>query len=528
MTRSIARSIVLAIALAIASGSTSAQAASPCTQTQEGDAQVVSGSVRLRRHSPYVATERLVTSLSSRSVSLRAGLTRGKRLIMDLQFESEEGAAPNLTYHFGRGFRGLETIQITGTGPSATVTVDGQVAVVRQDVSGHVATGSDGRRIRLRVKPETARVVRKAAKVFGRHICFGSTPAKVAPAPQGCGSSIDDPCIPFVGDDCKVCHDLCGFKEFARELSLVGAGWEVFTTLFDGVSAIEDCTNNCNAPGGPCCPNHCGNACCGGHRPDPGPFACAGATQTFAGQCCSPGAVCGSACCGGVCRDPSNNLCCADGAGPTCVLRDEANPAITGRMFCCPPNTQCDPAGFLGCVECSNGGRWCGGIQPITANGICCAPGQVCGQAAENGCCDPGDLCGDTCCPGGPCVDGVCCQNTSCVRCGGQILLLGEECCNGRPCPGACVNGICCPKASACGPVCCPSGFFCSDDNAGICTICGGTNPHACQDSPPAPGCCSEGTTCCGNGECCGAGTQCCTVGATLGCFDPILCPRTL
>jgi hypothetical protein len=281
------------------------------------------------------------------------------------------------------------------------------------------------------------------------------------------------------------------------------------------------CHDNCNSPGGACCPQTCpGNdMCC-----ESGSLLC------DCGCCYSDQSVC------------TNNGCCPKDRPVGCPAGDYIRccPSSTDCCgeTCCPPGFHCgDPAQHL-C--CPNGQDACGSTCCPTGNcqpgNICCPPGQqICNNL-------PGMVPARICCEGGACDNqGVCCNQFGALCNGVCCSGFGVNCCKGACCDGVCLsdrNGQigCCPWArQPCGvggdnPVCCPAGYQCVDPHEGICAPCpaGQTACMSTNETGPITSvCCPPGVNCC-NGKCCAPSEICCKnifeAPLVFGCHSGSLC----
>ncbi len=171
---------------------------------------------------------------------------------------------------------------------------------------------------------------------------------------------------------------------------------------------------------------------------------------------------------------------------------------------------------------CCNSGETCAGLDPTTAQNLCCSPGlTVCGQNCcdasercmpDGSCCPTANLCGheDCCTPDETCMpQDYCCPNDQ---------VCGQTCCSsGDTCMP---DGSCCPAGhKVCSGNCCPDPNDVCDPTTNTCT-------QTCPDGTPTCGgnCCAAGEVCC-NGTCCGADQLCCNVqtpqGFQLQCYTP-------
>jgi hypothetical protein len=190
---------------------------------------------------------------------------------------------------------------------------------------------------------------------------------------------------------------------------------------------------NCHSPG-----EDVGKGCC--------PVAC-GPSESILNvgvvfECCFSGDTC---------LGDAVGSCCGDGLQPC------------NHSTCCPSNAPCRDVGIC----CPTNQNTCN-----TPSGpVCCNQGEDCVQGM---CCPRGSpLCSGLCCPGGTCdqtgkccIDGVCCvagqvdtldgccpgdllttDRQHCgVRCGNNICLRTQHCCNGQCCDGECCGASCCPQ----------------------------------------------------------------------------------
>lgn len=290
----------------------------------------------------------------------------------------------------------------------------------------------------------------------------------------------------------------------------IAAGACAFTLWFDGAceaaamagcdAAFVVCSNNCENPGGDCCPVACsnGNCCDDGETCNADGSCCPRLQIVCSGTCCAPGI---SQC--------NQEICCP------------ANQVVCSGV-CCSPGQVCSTEGTC-CPPLQPG------VIPVSCHGVCCLQGQVC--HSEGVCCPPGQaVCnsqfGPVCCQGGGCdANGQCCppplkfcgQSKSCcppfsVCCGDTCCGLNEVCLTdartGQPLG-------CCPASQACGvggenPVCCPAGQICVDTQASTCGPCP-AGLAACRSSGNGQiVCCAQGANCC-NGTCCKPQEVCCT-----------------
>ncbi|MCA9557045.1 MAG: hypothetical protein KC583_00665, partial [Myxococcales bacterium] len=227
----------------------------------------------------------------------------------------------------------------------------------------------------------------------------------------------------------------------------------------------------------------------------------------------------------------ANELCCNDGAAPTCEATApgvqctacdtacNANVADTcaNRTCQCGNNAACAGGLFCNagaCVECRNDGD-CAGAEV-------CSVAKTCGAAAGAPCQ------GDNDCASGYCQDetGLCrpatCNNNqqdndeNGIDCGGPCgKCLDVQCTNlqGNPVDTDCASGFCQPSTGLCRPASCDNGVLdgLTEDEIDCGGLCGACDDSPCDnqnnDTSCASGFCQASTGLC-RPAFCGSGTQ--------------------
>jgi hypothetical protein len=167
----------------------------------------------------------------------------------------------------------------------------------------------------------------------------------------------------------------------------------------------------------------------------------------------------------------------------------------------------------------------CGTCQTCNKGlGICtptiCKPGFSCDSTI--GTCVCNNLCGDTCCNNGHCVN-----NTCITTCPSGYTQCGTNCCaSGTFCCGT--TSLCCSAATTCcGGTCCQQGSACINGSCtaspcGANTLCQGSSILCCN--PATEICCKSGIS----QACIPAGNTCCItpegIIAGSGCFPGQVC----
>jgi len=291
---------------------------------------------------------------------------------------------------------------------------------------------------------------------------------------------------PVNSQGCQSCQNGCAAAGAACDFGVSGGC--VASLIFYGACVVAGlatcaatgavCINNCNNPGGGCCPVGCPNGGC-----------CDTAWQCTPTEsvCCAPNVVvCGDNCCppGFICKD---GVCCT-----------------TDRQVC---NGICCPQGQL----CSTEGICCPQLEfnqkPVSCKGTCCSKGTVC--------------CQGVCCSSAACKKNICCEGTS--------RWCGNHCCSGPCCGNKCcqlclggqmINGECCPQERVCGKVCCAPSLSCID---GTCKTAKCPQGEYKCSSEMSDGtfttiCCPDKNQSCCNKVCCAPGYICLTIGGVFGC----------
>jgi hypothetical protein len=444
-----------------------------------------------------------------RSVNLPAGpsmagsetLKLGSDVVLHIDRASRQGSV-QIKVTYGAVFHGVKQTSFSSNGKVIEGDVDGR-RVVPLPVGTNVnklkfADGRPGPGVVIDAALRDAiRTLRTESPSIGRS-CFqgGSQPSAGAQE------------LSVGGAKCENCLDSCNSALLWCEG--IAAGACLFALWFDGAcevaamagcgSAFVVCSNNCDNPGGDCCPVACPNgSCCDDGETCIADGSCCPRLQIVcSGACCSPGI---SQCNQGICC-PANQVVC--------------------NSVCCPQGQVCSTEGTC-CPPLQPG------VTPVSCHGVCCPQGQVCHP--EGVCCPPKQpVCnsqfGPVCCQGGGCdTSGQCCpppmkfcgKSKSCcppfnVCCGDTCCGLNEVCLTegrtGQPLG-------CCPASQTCGvggenPVCCPNGQICVDTQNSTCGPCPAGQVACRSVGNGAIVCCAQGVNCC-NGTCCKPQEICCT-----------------
>jgi len=476
-------------------------------------------------------------------------LRRGRQTLLntDTMLDASTGASAS-TVTFGAGFRHIREMSLRSTdGKTFTGDVDGhQLEPFRIPADPNTLRFVGGASLskRIKVKHFVAVAVRKLAHV-GVTACTSSTgPPLTSPAPQ------------ILGLDCDACNLACGAAYWIC-LASAQASIEIPLAYAAAVGlcqkAVFECSDACET-GDACCPV----PCTGGTPNASGPTTyckatcshdtvCCGGPSNPQGTCCDSSADCCATYClegafaGDVCKDPQRGVFCFAGAGDVC------NGALD-QSACCPADAavcRVPASGDQPQLCCATGsGEVCGSgaskyccpssTPHCDERGECCAVSDVCGNGGE--CCPSHNCLGDACCRGQICSgilgNQTCCgEGTFCnVRSGVCCPALGGVTCGLGCCDtttGECINESCCPKAQACGTVCCPGGNVCTDPNTGTCSSCP-SGLNVCTPQSPGPAtCCAAGIACCGRAGpdtatvCCQPGQICCQEVPFDQCTDP-------
>lgn len=491
-------------------------------------------------------------------------LRRGHESVLRLTATIASSGALDGMAEFGSGFHGIKTMTFTSTnGQTFDGTVDGRAL---QPFSAGTAAGAlrfaDGRAApKVKIKRTLQAVLRKLSQVNFQS-CIAPVPASgssVRPEDVGgdlCKTLFGSSFLMTLGlSDCDCCQLVCnvGFVGFGLG-GIAGCAVTVIGCVIAEVGVFKgasDCYNAC-AGASECCPVPCAEGtptqtctrtcsenavCCGGAGEPNGQCCdnaadCCGTTSPtclegiFTGYKCADaqtGAFCypgqgdvcadtsmpglyngagvlgsGSACCPAdtpVCRDATNHVCCSSGAGDVCGngCCQTSTPHCDDFGSCCLPTDTCGPTG-----QCCPNPHVCLGSQ-------CCNPPlQVCASALTGGttCCQGSESCNN--------LTGACCPALTTVRCGvatSSTPNVPAGCCNNETeaCIGSGLGAKCCPRARACGSVCCAEGQFCEDASQGTCGTCmAGLTPVTCNNNgtPSTDTCCAANTLCC-SGQCC-------------------------
>ncbi|GAQ88378.1 hypothetical protein KFL_004230010 [Klebsormidium nitens] len=287
----------------------------------------------------------------------------------------------------------------------------------------------------------------------------------------------------------------------------------------------------------PDCCRHCVKGLAGSAYPGPDEFFCCDETQnTFLDNTCCPNdRVCGAKCCGapGICQAYGNSI------GPASFVCCDTtkNTLIPVSGLCCP------------------------GLNTVSCNGTCCAPGDGCkyvpfafqSGVPEYQCCDTSvntlvDRVG--CCPGlgaidcgGRCCAGTCSVNTlangqqsfeCCPRDNSELVTFPDSrsvCCPGvgvDSCLGQCCaagesctpSGCCAPGADPCGGRCCAVGETCTN------SVCCDLSVNSYAGNGEGGQCCPglQQSLCSVNGPCCPGLEGICYVPADEALPGPLCC----
>lgn len=543
---------VLAAALgAAASGHAAKRPRVQCSQ-QTDASQVLRRATTSLRGTTYRLELTQRRDLASSAGTQTAVLRRGGSTLLTIETGLAEGTPAATRASFGRGFKGISTLELIPEGALFRVVVDGR----RSQPFG---AGGDAEAVvfedgqpapKVRRSPKLGKVLQKLRRQLEKTPCTGDGGAqglKPRYAPEADGSF-----------DCASCQFGCGSAYLACMAASVAPSVACLGFCAPGLAkacykALELCTyDGCYGIGKVCCPAGClkpdgGKQCCDvGNVCYESPVMGGGTTA----YCCKEDRLCGKDCMaeGARCVLPARGWSCpADAPGELCT-----DPAAPERFFpiCCRAGERCarpasttppppdwpygeETFGHLCCpagsgeacgLTCCPGGKTCchvGSNRPGDEP-VCCNAGETCDGSS---CCPAAQLCGGTCCPG-PCVNGVCCAPGRGTPCGGQCCPGGfSSCCNGQCCNGPCVGGACCTPERACGTTCCADGWTCTDPSSGTCAPCG-EGEKGCAPVAGNPQCCAEGTECCASGECCAAGSTCCTVNGVTGCRPANDCLR--
>ena len=535
----------LALALAIVAATASAADARrkvECTLQREGATFIDEISVRVGSGAKRLTLVLTNSGVNGGDANVTMSASLGKRKLIERTI-GFSGSTTRIVTTLGTGFKGIRQVELTTTdGGPLTGLVDGRaVTVSTTNGTADALTFTDG------APPPKLKVKQAVRRLLG----------KVQKAVQGASCPPDAP-VPLLFNDCDACRLGCSFDP-TEAGGLVCMG----STLLSGVACASSaaitpllCIASFELNGLACAKNvvNCENAC--RNSEDCCPVRCPGAV----GQCClDDGEVCcrrdapgGGTCCTNCCGNPAespNALCCgrsqSSGEERNCVdpgigLCCEPSGTVCGGTECCPPgwtccdNSYCAPPGAACCstptspqqsLYCAPGhqcidpqANLCCATATVACDGVCCGAGQICAPGNKS-CCNPLEMCGDSCCPSGVCVNGnVCCDDANRV-CGGNCCGVGENCCNGQCCTGICIqqSGVCCPTLTrTCGTTCCPQGTACGDPATGRCDPCPGGVGEGCPFGVGSPLCCPTEKQCCTNNQCCAEGMEC--------CGDPPIC----
>jgi hypothetical protein len=472
--------------------------------------RLAAGPITLRSSITFAPGRKTMRS-AGWAVTAEAFILQGQRQILHLKASAETGDS-QLELDLGDGFSGAKGLRL-------------DVRSDRRSVTGSI----DGRQLApfsMGAEPKFADGTRVPVILIDPGV--KSALGRVSQAGQAAHNQCGHPRIES-NTACDECSLVCGAKFYGCLYEVAGGAiWELPSCF----SNLNDCYDACNTPGNACCSARCDvdGGCCVDNA------VCCGSGPTA--HCCAPGQpCCNGNCCpsGEVCANPGQNysLCCQPSDfvchGEMCC---PPGGQCCGDSGCCVPGTHCaDPRFGLCCPDDSVS---CG------ANG-CCGPQSV--AVCLNGtlCCNKNDLCGSTCCPGGPCINGTCCPPPS-HACGNSCCKPLNVCCGTVCCDqySVCLsdrNGPigCCPASLACGvggdnPVCCPTGQQCIDQHESICAACPSGQVSCVSQNANGPDttvCCAPGVSCC-NGQCCKPSEICCTnlhlPPLVFGCHPGTLC----
>jgi len=463
--------------------------------------------------------------------------------------DSSTGASTS-TVRFGAGFHHIREMSLsTADGLTFTGEVDGhQLEPFRVPADPKTLRFVGGGTLsqRIKVKHIVSAALRKLAQQ-GTASCTSSSAAR--------GSSI---ILEFLGLSCDACNLACGASKVVCDGTAIAAGAASLAFVPSAALCLKealDCSDSC-ATGDSCCPVPCAGGTPNASGPSTyckgtcaaGAVCCGGASDPHGVCCDSSSDCCGHTCldgafAGDVCKDPQRGVFCFAGAGDICnddLSQGACCPAATPvcrvpasdnqQQLCCATGggDVCGPTGFQYC---------CPSTTPHCDGRECCAGSDVCGNGGD--CCPSHTCLGERCCTGQVCTgilgNSTCCgeasvcnvrSGTCCPKLDGVVCGFG--CCDTTK--GECVNDACCPKAQACGSVCCPAGDECVDPNTGTCSSCP-SGLNICTPQSPGPDkCCPAGVACCGSAGpgtgtvCCQAGQICCQDVPFDQCTDPADC----
>ena len=310
---------------------------------------------------------------------------------------------------------------------------------------------------------------------------------------------------PVLSQACQSCQNSCAAAGATCDAGVSGGC--VASLFFYGACVVVGlaacavgggvCLNNCNNPGGACCPVGCPNGGC-----------CDTAWQCTPTEsvCCAPNVfVCGNNCCppGFICKE---GICCT-------------TDRTVCHGVCCPQGQVCSTEGIC-CRQLAFNAK------PVSCGGTCCAEGQKCTQKS---CCPDKDICGNDCCRPDQCKNGKCCFDSQ----AGPGRWCGDHCCNGPCCGDKCcelclggqmIKGECCPQERVCGNICCASDLSCTDARSGTCKkVTCPQGEYKCSgplaDGTYATVCCTDKNPVCCDKVCCKSGYICLTNGeGVFGC----------